>query len=486
METDGLGVGLVYWPGLEPLLEAGGPSLTSLEIEVEAFWLADPDPRSPPRLDPRAVQRIAALPQAKVIHGIGGPVGGSRGPSLAHLDRIAASVRAFDARWYSEHLAFNGGVADGKPVAAGFLLPPLQDKAGARAAARTIRLVQGYLGQRIAVETGVNYLKPRAWELQDGAFVALVQELADCDLLLDLHNIWTNARNGRQPVADFLAQIDLSRVREIHLAGGIEYRGYWLDAHSGPVPSPVLDLAREVVPRLPALGAIHVEVLPQFIPYLDLEALGEQLREISAIWDTRGSRVAPPAIGARAGDPSRSAHPRAAAPCAPQAFEDCLASLVAGLPVALNSPWALDLAQDPGIALLTDLARTFRAGVVVDHLKMSSRYLILHDGQDAFRGLLNDFWRSQCPMPLAMAEARAFAHWLRGRSISAPHLHSLLDYDLAMLGAGEADGPQPIRFDCEPLGLLRALGEGRLPEHLKPGAFELELTDTQARHALRT
>ncbi|MFF0487922.1 DUF692 family multinuclear iron-containing protein [Nocardia sp. NPDC004068] len=37
---------------------------------------------------------------------------------------------------------------------------------------------------------------------------------------LDLHNIWANARNGRQPVDEFLAEIPFDRVWEIHVAGG--------------------------------------------------------------------------------------------------------------------------------------------------------------------------------------------------------------------------------------------------------------------------
>jgi len=52
----------------------------------------------------------------------------------------------------------------------------------------------------IAIETAVNYLRPRADELGDGEFVAAVAERADCGILLDLHNIYCNALNGRQSV----------------------------------------------------------------------------------------------------------------------------------------------------------------------------------------------------------------------------------------------------------------------------------------------
>lgn len=111
-----------------------------------------------------------------------------------------------------------------------------------------------------AVETGVNYLHPRAEELPDGAFVAGVAMAADCGILLDLHNVWTNERNGRQAVDDFVAQIPLERVWEVHLAGGSELEGYWLGSHSGGIPDELHALAARVIPQLPNLRALIFEI----------------------------------------------------------------------------------------------------------------------------------------------------------------------------------------------------------------------------------
>ena len=76
-----------------------------------------------------------------------------------------------------------------------------------------------------AVEIGVNYLRRRSDELSDGEFVTKVVEGANCGIILDLHNLWTNEMNGRQSIEDFLRQIPLERVWEIHLAGGYEEDG---------------------------------------------------------------------------------------------------------------------------------------------------------------------------------------------------------------------------------------------------------------------
>ena len=122
--------------------------------------------------------------------------------------------------WASEHLSFNQARLAGREFFGGFLLPPVQTMASARIAARNIAAVKDLLPVPFAFETGVNYLAPQPGEMPDGAFFAAVAEQADCGILLDLHNLWCNERNGRQRVLDVVAELPLDRVWEVHLAGG--------------------------------------------------------------------------------------------------------------------------------------------------------------------------------------------------------------------------------------------------------------------------
>jgi uncharacterized protein (UPF0276 family) len=64
----------------------------------------------------------------------------------------------------------------------------------------------------LAVETGVNYLRPRSDEIPDGEFVRALAETADCGILLDRHHVYCNQMNGRQTVEQFVGQIPLERV----------------------------------------------------------------------------------------------------------------------------------------------------------------------------------------------------------------------------------------------------------------------------------
>src|SRR3546814_3270109 len=101
--------------------------------------------------------------------------------------------------------------------------------------------------------------------MTDGEFIAEIAERADCGILLDMHNLWCNQLNGRQPVDDVLATLPLERVWEIHLAGGDAVAGYWLDAHSGLVPDPLMELCRTWFPRLPNLKAVIIVNIPDYL-----------------------------------------------------------------------------------------------------------------------------------------------------------------------------------------------------------------------------
>src|SRR3954451_15677176 len=357
-----LGVGVIYLPELVPLLESRPALVTVLELEPQTLWRSLPDRAMPYVQDRGELERIAGLPQRKLVHGVGFPVGGTRLPDARHLEPLAETIECLGSPWASEHLGFN---SFGDGVNTGFLLPPSQTRAGVDAAVASVARVASALPVPFLVETGVNYLQPQPGSLSDGAFVAAVAEEADCGILLDLHNLWANEVNGRQPVREFVAELPLERVREVHIAGGLEHGGFWLDAHSVRIPEPLLELAAWVVPQLPELGAIVFELLASYLEPLGLDGVPEELEKLARIWELRGSRV------------GSSSRPRAddVSDLSPREWEDALGSLVIGRAPA--SPIGVALAGDPGIPILRELVANFRSGMIVDPLRLTSRLLML-------------------------------------------------------------------------------------------------------------
>jgi uncharacterized protein (UPF0276 family) len=456
-----LGVGVIYLPELVPLLESRPDLVSVLELEPQTLWRYLPD-RAMPYVQGRGeLERIARLPQRKLVHGVGFPVGGSRLPDARHLEPLVETIECLGSPWASEHLGFN---TFGEGVNTGFLLPPLQTRAGVDAAVAAVSRVAGALPVRFSIETGVNYLQPRRGFMSDGAFVAAVAEEADCGILLDLHNLWANELNGRQTVREFVAELPLERVNEVHIAGGLEHGGYWLDAHSGRIPEPLLELASWVVPQLPNLGAIIFELLASYLEPLGLDGVAEEVSKLARIWDQRGSAVVRRAAAAPVGEPPVDS---------PGEWEDALGALVIGRAPA--SPLALDLADDPGIPILRELVANFRSGMIVDALKLTSRLLLLSGGEELMPELLAGFFASSPPQLFASAEADAFAAYVRAQGLSIPHLDEVLAYECASLRVLLIGEPEQLAFAHEPYAVLLPLVQGRLPDAPPPGDFVVDV-----------
>jgi uncharacterized protein (UPF0276 family) len=470
--VDALGVGITYSGAIEELLAARPELFDVLEIEPQAFWRRTVE--GPPHfhVDGDVLDHLEGLPGRKLIHSVGTPVGGTVAPDPEQLALLARMVERFGSPWASDHLSYN----QTPEFATGFFLPPRQTREGVAVVTRSIRAIQDALGVPVAVETGVNYLRPRGEELSDGAFVAAVAEAADCGLLLDMHNVFTNALNGRQPVDEFLAAIPLERVWEVHLAGGMELDGFWLDAHSGAIPDPLFAICETVVPRLPNLAAIMFEIFPSFVPVVGLDLVERQMERLHELWALREARPAPPVPVPMPRPIVLSAEgPDGADTLPPEAWERALGQLVIGR--APTDDVAAELEQDPGVRIIQGLIHEFRGSMIVGVLRLTSRLLMLALGPPAFRIILDDYWKATPPQMYASLEADAFAAHLRRLDLGVPHLAAILEFEQAVTATLTDGRARIVAFDVEPLPLLRALGAGRLPdEPPQPGRFEIELT----------
>ncbi|AUY52840.1 DUF692 family multinuclear iron-containing protein [Streptomyces sp. CB01881] len=464
----GLGVGLTHVPGAEPILEACADLLEVVEIEPQALWRARPDGTT--GCDEEALRRLADLPGARLLHGVGNPVGGCRPPDPRHTALVGELAGRLRAPWVSEHLAFNHTGRGDEGFRTGFMLPPRQTPEGVRRSVASVRAMADAVPVPLAVEIGANYLRPRADELSDGRFAAGVAEGAGCGLLLDLHNVLANERNGRAPVARLLDELPLDRVWEVHLAGGFEHRGYWLDAHSGLPDEELLALAERVLPRLPALRAVLFEVTGSAVPGLDPQAVRDLLVRVREQWRPQ-EPMAPvprerPAAGAPPAGPDTGP--------GPEEWEHVLGALTIGRVV--DSPFARELAADPAVALLRELVTESRASALAGTLVHTVRLLLLTLGEAGVRDLLDDYTRSHPPELFATDEAAAFAGHLRRTRPRVPWLADVLELDLGLVRVRLDDTPRTVRLGTDPNDLLAALGAGRLPVDPGRGSFLVRLT----------
>ncbi len=175
-----------------------------------------------------------------ITHGLMMSLGGLDPFEDAYFDQLRTFIRRFASPWHSDHLCVSG--VGGRIFHD--LLPIPQTEAAARHVAARIREAQDRLQRPMAVENISYYLQLGRPDLEETEFISHVLEEADCGLLLDVNNVYVNAQNHGFDAQAWIERIDVSRVRQVHVAGH-EFRpdnGLIIDTHGAPVTDPVFEL----------------------------------------------------------------------------------------------------------------------------------------------------------------------------------------------------------------------------------------------------
>lgn len=175
-----------------------------------------------------------------VIHGLSLSIGSPAPLDMDLVRAVKAFMREHDIRCYSEHLSYcsdHGHLYDLLPI-------PFTEDA-VRYVAERISRVQETLGQRIAMEN-VSYYAAPGREMSELDFINAVLQEADCDLLLDVNNIYVNSINHQYDALEFLRGLPGDRIAYVHVAGHYdEAEDLKVDTHGAPVIDPVWQLLEE-------------------------------------------------------------------------------------------------------------------------------------------------------------------------------------------------------------------------------------------------
>lgn len=163
-------------------------------------------------------------------HGLSLSLGG---PDPLDTDFLQATRQFLDTHGvalYSEHLSYcsaGGHLYDLLPI-------PFTDEAVHHVAAR-IGQVQDVLGRRIAIEN-VSYYAAPFQALPEAEFINAVLLEADCDLLLDVNNVFVNAINHGYDARGLIDALPSSRIASCHVAGHFdEADDLKIDTHGATV-----------------------------------------------------------------------------------------------------------------------------------------------------------------------------------------------------------------------------------------------------------
>ena len=212
-----------------------------------------------------------------VMHGVSLSIGSVDPLDQDYLDSLKALAERVDPAWISDHLCWTG--VDG--VNLHDLLPlPYTEEALAHVVDR-IGQVQEHLGRRIALENASTYVTFTNSEMSEWDFLAEMAKRADCDLLLDVNNIFVSGFNhGFDPI-DFIEGLPAERIVQIHLAGHEHNETHIVDTHDAPVIEAVWSLYGEAISRLGPITTM-IERDADIPPLADMETELDRARAIAA------------------------------------------------------------------------------------------------------------------------------------------------------------------------------------------------------------
>ena len=216
------------------------------------------------------------------LHGLSLNIGGTAPLDTELVTSIGQFMKTYGCPIYTEHLTYcgdDGHLYDLMPI-------PFTDEAVHHVAAR-VKQVQDILGERIALENASYYCAP-SQHMSESEFINAVLAEADCDLLLDVNNIYVNSINHRYDPFEFLASLPHERAKYIHIAGHYdEAEDLRVDTHGAEVIDPVWQILKA------AYG--HCGLLPTLLERdFNFPPMDELLAEVQMIRDIQADAKSSP------------------------------------------------------------------------------------------------------------------------------------------------------------------------------------------------
>lgn len=234
-----LGAGLAYRePFREELLQKQ-PEVDFIEIIGDHYLDAPPELMDELSL---LAEHFTLLPHFTNLS-----LGSAEGVDPVYLEKAAWLIKHLNPPWWSDHIGFTraGGVQLAHPVPLPFTREAVD------VMTKNIITARRAIATPLIVE---NVCSPLIWpgaEMSEAAFISEVLSSGGCGMLLDVTNLLTHTANHGGNPAEFLAQLPLDRVVQVHFSGSHDSSGRLVESHAQPVSEAIWKLLDDAVARAP-------------------------------------------------------------------------------------------------------------------------------------------------------------------------------------------------------------------------------------------
>jgi hypothetical protein len=270
-------------PALATTYEGGEPLLLEQLLPLVDYLEISPDSVSHMTaagcvLNPEIMAELqnAACKVKFLVHGVGLSIASAEGHSETYIRLLDEIFSQLPVVWHSEHLAYT--TVDGENL--GTMLPPPRTQEALDMLCRRIDFIQQRYPVPFLLENIVRFLPDYPGVYSEADFLNQLSRNTGCGFVLDVYNLECDQKNHGFDVVKFLRDLDLSRVREMHVAGGVHDLGFQLDVHSRLTADSTRALARDVLERAPNVQAVTFEFLKEAVPNLGYAAICGELQNL--------------------------------------------------------------------------------------------------------------------------------------------------------------------------------------------------------------
>jgi uncharacterized protein len=212
-----------------------------------------------------------------IVHGVSLSIGSHEGWNPTYLSLLDDFLEQVDVAWHSEHLAYTKV----DELQLGIMLAMPKTEEALDMVCERVQRIQRRYQLPFLLENVVHVIPDSPGDYSDAAFLNALSNQTGCGLIVDVYNLECDAHNHGFDIPGFLDELEASRIREMHVACGVEHDGFLLDVHSQLCRNSTVELARQVLNRSGgSTQAVIYEFMPEAVPGLGHDAIAEELTRL--------------------------------------------------------------------------------------------------------------------------------------------------------------------------------------------------------------
>ncbi|MDJ0625836.1 MAG: DUF692 domain-containing protein [Candidatus Caenarcaniphilales bacterium] len=212
-----------------------------------------------------------------VPHGVSLSIGSIDEFNEDYLAKLEELFEEFNPPWFSDHLCFSSVLGN----YSNDLIPLPRTQETIEHIVKRIKFLQDRFQKPILIENISFYMDYPESHLDDSEFISVILEKADCGFLLDVNNVYVNSQNHKFNPYEYLDNLPLNRVVQVHIAGHTEYPDGIIDTHGNTIKNEVWDLLDYLLRQSNPCGVM----IERDLNLPSWSELAEEVIKLKGIWD---------------------------------------------------------------------------------------------------------------------------------------------------------------------------------------------------------